>query len=142
MPGLFLAFISVQLAADELDDIDNYLQYSPSFSSSGQPSAEQFKALSEAGFKRVIYIAFTDNKTAIESEDRVVKSLAMDYVHIPVDFDQPTLDDFEDFACGNEPEWRYPHIAALPDQPAGIRLQFSLSGHIWRGGHVGCKVRP
>ena len=99
LPGLLLAFTSAQLAADELTDIDNYLQYSPSFSSSGQPSAGQLKALSKAGFKRVIYIAFTDNKTAIESEDRVVKSLAMDYVHIPVDFDQPTLDDFEDFAA-------------------------------------------
>jgi protein tyrosine phosphatase (PTP) superfamily phosphohydrolase (DUF442 family) len=99
LPGLLLAFTSAQLAADEPTDIDNYLQYSPSFSSSGQPSAGQLKALSKAGFKRVIYIAFTDNKTAIESEDRVVKSLAMDYVHIPVDFDQPTLDDFEDFAA-------------------------------------------
>ena len=99
LPGLFLAFVSVQLAADELTDIDNYLQYSPSFSSSGQPSAGQLEALSKAGFERVIYIAFTDNKTAIKSEDRVVKSLGMDYVHIPVDFDQPTLDDFEDFAA-------------------------------------------
>ena len=78
LPGLFLAFASLQLAADDIADIDNYLRYSPGFSSSGQPSAGQLKALSQAGFKRVIYIAFTDNKTAIESEDRVVKSLGMD----------------------------------------------------------------
>lgn len=59
LPGLLLAFTSAQLAADEPTDIDNYLQYSPSFSSSGQPSAGQLKALSKAGFKRVIYIAST-----------------------------------------------------------------------------------
>jgi protein tyrosine phosphatase (PTP) superfamily phosphohydrolase (DUF442 family) len=96
--GFLLIFFSTLPAADEFSKIDNYRQYSPYFSSSGQPSANQLKALSEAGFRRVIYLAFTDNKTAIESEDRVVKSLGMDYIHIPVDFDRPTLDDFEDFA--------------------------------------------
>ena len=97
--GLFLIFVSAHLQADDLSDIDNYRQYSPYFSSSGQPSAAQLKAVSEAGFKRVIYIAFSDNKTAIDAEDRVVKSLGMDYLHIPVDFDRPTLEDFEDFAA-------------------------------------------
>ena len=98
LAGLCLVFASLPLAADEVSDIDNYRQYSPYFSSSGQPDAKQFEELSKAGFHRIIYLAFTDNKTAIESEDRVVKSLGMDYVHIPVDFDRPTFDDFEDFA--------------------------------------------
>lgn len=97
--GLLLIFASLGLEASEITDIDNYLQYSPYFSSSGQPSADQLKALSGAGFKRVIYLAFSDNKTAIVSEDRVVKSLGMDYLQIPVDFDRPTLEDFEDFAA-------------------------------------------
>lgn len=96
--GLLLIVITTAYAADEISKIDNYRQYSENFSSSGQPDATQLKALAKDGFRRVIYLAFSDNKTAIESEDRVVKSLDMDYVHIPVDFDQPTLDDFEDFA--------------------------------------------
>ena len=94
-----LVLVSTRLSAGDVADIDNYRQYSPYLSSSGQPSAEQLSAVSEAGFKRVIYLAFSDNKTAIETEDRVVKSLAMDYVHIPVDFDRPTLRNFEDFAA-------------------------------------------
>ena len=97
--SLFLVFGSTQLSADELSVIDNYRQYSPYFSSSGQPSAGQLKAVSEAGFKRVIYLAFTDNKTAIKAEDRVVKSLGMEYLHIPVDFDRPAVEDFEAFAA-------------------------------------------
>jgi len=97
--GFVLMFINSQLLADDLSGIDNYRQYSPHFSSSGQPSAKQLKAVSEAGFERVIYIAFSDNKTAIDSEDRVVKSLGMDYLHIPVDFDRPTLVDFEEFSA-------------------------------------------
>jgi len=95
--GLLLIVVSTAHTTDDISEIDNYRQYDPNCSSSGQPDAKQLEALSKAGFRRVIYLAFTDNKTAIESEDRIVKSLGMDYVHIPVDFDRPTLDDFEDF---------------------------------------------
>jgi len=87
------------LATGNLSEIVNYREYSPQFSSSGQPTVGQLKAVSEAGFKRVIYLAFSDNHTAIEAEDRVVKKQGMDYVHIPVDFENPTLEDFEDFAA-------------------------------------------
>ena len=96
--GLLIGGNQLQ-AADDLSTIDNYREYSPQFSSSGQPSAEQLEIVSKAGFERVIYLAFSDNHTAIESEDRVVKSNGMDYVHIPVDFDKPDLQDFEDFAA-------------------------------------------
>lgn len=96
---LILLTGSSLLAANEVSDIINYREYSPQFSSSGQPTADQLKSVSEAGFKRVIYLAFSDNHTAIEAEDRVVKKLSMDYVHIPVDFENPTLEDFEDFAA-------------------------------------------
>lgn len=94
-----LLFSASLVAADDLSGIDNYRQYSPQFSSSGQPSVSQLEAVSEAGFERVIYLAFSDNQTAIEVEDRVVKKLGMDYVHIPVDFESPTIEDFEDFAA-------------------------------------------
>lgn len=54
--------------------------------------------IQEQGFERVIYLAFTDNDSAIEHEDRMVKQLGMDYVHIPVDYENPTLADFRTFA--------------------------------------------
>jgi protein tyrosine phosphatase (PTP) superfamily phosphohydrolase (DUF442 family) len=98
--GILIMLASAQLlAADGLSDIANYREYSPQFSSSGQPTAKQLKSVSETGFERVIYLAFSDNHTAIETEDRVVKKLGMDYVHIPVDFENPTLEDFEDFSA-------------------------------------------
>lgn len=97
--GFLLLLANLGLAADEVAEITNYRQYSPYFSSSGQPVAGQFRALQEAGFQRVVYLAFTDNKTAVEHEDRLVKSLGMDYLHLPVDFEQPDIADFEDFAA-------------------------------------------
>jgi protein tyrosine phosphatase (PTP) superfamily phosphohydrolase (DUF442 family) len=101
----FIILTAYPLAsADELSDISNYRQYSGLFSSSGQPTALQLEEIEQQGFERVIYLAFTDDHTAIEDEDRVVKQLGMDYVHIPVDWENPTLADFKTFAdvMGNE----------------------------------------
>ena len=84
--------------ADELSDISNYREYSPTFSSSGQPTKEQLELLREDGFERIVYIAFSNNGNAFADEDVVVKELGMDYVHIPVTWDQPTTSDFYAFA--------------------------------------------
>ena len=55
--GVFLTWASAGLADGEIADIVNYREYDANFSSSGQPDAAQLKLLSEAGFKRVVYIA-------------------------------------------------------------------------------------
>ena len=81
-----------------LDDISNYRQYSETFSSSGQPSKEQLKALSQDGFERIVYIAYTDHDNSLENEDRLVKELGMEYLHIPVEWSEPTKSDFYLFA--------------------------------------------
>ncbi len=90
-------FTSVSGAA-ELSEIRNYKEYSATFSSAGQPSQEQLEAVKAAGFERVVYIAFTNSRGAIEEEDAVVKELGMDYVHVPVIWDAPTKADFYAFA--------------------------------------------
>ncbi len=95
---LTVILLASNLLAADASKINNLIQYSDVFYSSGQPSKEQLKSLSESGFKKIIYLAFTSNSTAIAEEDKVVKSLGMDYVHIPVDFMTPTIEVFETFA--------------------------------------------
>lgn len=90
---------SVQSAADELTDINNFRQYSTTFASAGQPTLEQLPVLRAAGFERVIYIAWSDQAKALPNEDRLVANLGMDYLHIPVDWDAPTVADFQMFAA-------------------------------------------
>lgn len=82
----------------ELAKVMNFRQYSESFASAGQPTAEQYQTLRDAGFQRVIYIAFSDNRNAVPHADQIVKGLGMDYVHIPVDWNNPTTRDFYAFA--------------------------------------------
>ncbi len=89
-----------------VSEILNYRQYTPLFSSAGQPTREQIPLIKEAGYERVIYIAFNNGQTAIPEEDQLVKDLGMDYLHIAVDFNNPTIRDFNAFADAmqREPE--------------------------------------
>jgi protein tyrosine phosphatase (PTP) superfamily phosphohydrolase (DUF442 family) len=86
------------ISANELSDISNYREYSPNFASSGQPTKEQLELLRDEGFERIVYIAFSNSGKAFADEDVVVKELGMDYVHVPVIWDQPTAADFYAFA--------------------------------------------
>jgi protein tyrosine phosphatase (PTP) superfamily phosphohydrolase (DUF442 family) len=82
-----------------LDSITNFRQYSPTFASAGQPSREQFQAVRDAGYERVVYIAFTNSgENAIPEEDTIVKELGMEYLQIPVDFMTPLPSEFYVFA--------------------------------------------
>ncbi|MBL4572675.1 MAG: protein tyrosine phosphatase family protein [Gammaproteobacteria bacterium] len=89
-------------AVEEVDpalaEIVNFRQYSPTFASSGQPSREQFATIAENGFERIVYIAFTNNQNALADADLVIKGLGMEYMQVPVDFDNPLPADFYAFA--------------------------------------------
>jgi protein tyrosine phosphatase (PTP) superfamily phosphohydrolase (DUF442 family) len=93
---------STALAVEEppanLAEITNFRQYSASFASAGQPTEEQLQAVADAGFERVVYIAFTNNQNALPDEDQIVKRLGMEYMQVPVDFANPLPDDFYAFA--------------------------------------------
>jgi len=98
--GLLWSLISVAQPSGTpaLQDVLNYREYSPTFASAGQPTAAQFEVLRNAGYERIVYIAFTSNDNAVPNADRIVKGLGMDYLHIPVDWDNPLPRDFRTFA--------------------------------------------
>jgi protein tyrosine phosphatase (PTP) superfamily phosphohydrolase (DUF442 family) len=85
--------------AQSLDDIVNYREYSPTFASAGQPTEAQLTLVEDAGFERIVYIAFSTDGNAIANEDKIVRDLGMDYVQIPVVWSAPTVADFENFAA-------------------------------------------
>jgi protein tyrosine phosphatase (PTP) superfamily phosphohydrolase (DUF442 family) len=108
MKKLIAALISAALlspavyALEEVDpalaEITNFRQYSATFASAGQPTREQFQVIADQGFERIVYIAFTNNNNALADADQVVKGLGMEYMHVPVAFDNPLPDDFYAFA--------------------------------------------
>ena len=86
-------------AAEQLSDIKNYREYSDMFASAGQPGKKQLAMLRDAGFERIVYIAFTNSGAAFDNEDQIVKKLGMHYIQIPVDWEAPTANDFYAFAA-------------------------------------------
>ena len=91
---LVVALLSVPALAANIDEIVNYRSYSPTFASAGQPTAEQLPLIRDAGFERIVYVAFSDQTRSLANEDRLVKELGMEYVHIPVDWEAPTASDY------------------------------------------------
>jgi len=78
-------------------DIYNYQFLNEKLSSSGMPTAEQMKEVAEAGVQVVINLALTTSPGALPDEDKVVKSLGMKYIHIPVEWNSPTKQNLDDF---------------------------------------------
>jgi protein tyrosine phosphatase (PTP) superfamily phosphohydrolase (DUF442 family) len=85
------------IAVSSLESIMNFVQLAPDIGTSGQPDRSQFEAIREAGYDAVINLALATSDRAIDDEGSIVSGLGMRYVHIPVDFDSPTLDDLRTF---------------------------------------------
>jgi len=56
------------------------------------PTAEQMNSVAEAGVELVINLAPHDVPNAIPNEETLVKSLGMQYINIPVNWNTPTKD--------------------------------------------------
>lgn len=80
-----------------LEQIVNFYQINENIATSGQPVIEQFQAISAKGFEVLINLALSDSPNVIEDEHKIIKNLNMTYVHIPVDFKSPSLEDLELF---------------------------------------------
>lgn len=80
-----------------MEYIYNYLKVSDSIATSGQPTKEQFPAIKESGYQTVVNLALPTSANALPNEKKVVENLGMQYVHIPVIWENPTLEDVEQF---------------------------------------------
>ena len=90
--------LGVNVMGKKLEDIFNYLQISDLIATSGQPTESQIAAIKEAGYQVLINLAPLEKfETTLPNEAAFVESLGMEYVHIPVIWNKPTLEDFDRF---------------------------------------------
>lgn len=81
----------------KIEEIYNFLKLSDSVATSGQPTESQFAAIKESGYQVVVNLALPESSNALPNEQEIVESLGMEYVHIPVVWENPTLDDLARF---------------------------------------------
>ena len=77
--------------------IYNWRRVNERLTTSGQPTEKQLSELQGLGITHVINLGLHDHERALPNEAKSVSSLGMEYIHIPVDFDNPTASDFEQF---------------------------------------------
>jgi protein tyrosine phosphatase (PTP) superfamily phosphohydrolase (DUF442 family) len=80
-----------------LEAIHNFHPISEQILTAGQPCEDQFAAIQQAGCDVVINLALETSTNAIPHEAQLVAEHGMDYVHIPVIWENPTLSDFQTF---------------------------------------------
>ena len=78
--------------------IYNYYKVPNLFETSGQPNVQELKLLSKFGYQVIINLSIRPTlKAEIIAEEEILKSLKVKYIHLPVDFNNPTQEDFEKF---------------------------------------------
>lgn len=82
----------------EISDIYNYRCVGPKLATSGQPDEEELGAIAAQGYQVIVNISLHDDpRYSLPDETASVKALGLEYIHIPVRFDAPTVRDFEAF---------------------------------------------
>jgi protein tyrosine phosphatase (PTP) superfamily phosphohydrolase (DUF442 family) len=80
-----------------LENILNFVAYSDSLVTSGQPKAEEFALIHAAGYEIVINLATPASHNALINEAELVQQLGMKYIPIPVIWEKPLVEQFDLF---------------------------------------------
>jgi len=85
-----------------LPEIINWRRLDHRTTLSGQPTEEQLSQINELGISHIINLGPHTNNGALKDEAGTVTELGMTYIYIPVDFENPTNDDFTNFCNAME----------------------------------------
>ena len=80
-----------------INQIFNAIQIDDQILTAGQPSEDQLRALSTEGYKLIINLATIDPRYSLDDEEKACENLGMTYVHNPVEWTAPTVDDYRAF---------------------------------------------
>lgn len=78
---------------NDLEEIYHYSEISPELGTSGMPSRQQFALIARSGYQIVINLARDDSPGQLPDEASLVHALGMEYVHIPVEWEDPQVQD-------------------------------------------------
>ena len=79
------------------EDIRNFLALSEYLFTVGMPKADQLTDAAKKGVQTVINLTVTDADDALPNEKELVDLLGVEYIHIPIEWDNPTRQNLDDF---------------------------------------------
>ena len=120
-----------------VEDIFNFVSINEQISTGGQPTQEQFEAAREEGYTAVINLAPVDaENNALEDEEGLLASLGLDYVHIPMVWDDPKPEQFNAFCSAME---KVGNQKVLVHCAANYRVSAVISSYAIK--HLGWSVK-
>ena len=75
----------------------NFHQITENIGTSGQPSQDELIEVAELGVTTVVNLAMHDSENALENEGSLVTALGMSYIHFPIPFEAPSVDQLRKF---------------------------------------------
>jgi protein tyrosine phosphatase (PTP) superfamily phosphohydrolase (DUF442 family) len=79
--------------------IYNWQRLDNRITTSGQPTEKQLADIHALGVRHIVNLGLHTHEKALPDEAASVSRLGMTYIHIPVDFQNPTDDDFDQFCA-------------------------------------------
>ena len=79
--------------------IYNWQRLDNQITTSGQPTEKQLADIHALGVRHIVNLGLHTHEKALPDEAASVSRLGMTYIHIPVDFQNPTDDDFDQFCA-------------------------------------------
>ena len=80
-----------------MENIYNFLKLSDSLFSSGMPTPEQISSIAKNDVQVVINLATSKSEGWMINEQELMEAQNITYYNIPVDWENPTMDDLNDF---------------------------------------------
>ena len=108
-------YLGINTMGDKLENIFNYLKLSELIATGGQPTENQLSLVKNSGYQVVINLALPTSENALPDEKTSVESLGMKYINIPIDFNNPTVENFDRFCevmQEHQQQPRFIHCAA------------------------------
>src|SRR6516164_4815703 len=79
--------------------IYNWRRLDDRITTSGQPTEQQLADIQALGVRHIVNLGLHTHEKALPDEAASVARLGMTYIHIPVDFQNPTDQDFDQFCA-------------------------------------------
>lgn len=96
-------YLLVFVEPHDPEKIFNYYKIEGLFPTSGQPTAKELTMLARNGYELVINLAPNSLlEGAVILEEKILEKHDVKYIHLPVDFSNPTDEDFEKFVSAIE----------------------------------------
>jgi protein tyrosine phosphatase (PTP) superfamily phosphohydrolase (DUF442 family) len=83
--------------------IYNWRRLDNRITTSGPPTEKQLSDIHALGVRHIVNLGLQTHEKALPDEAGSVSRLGMAYIHISVDFQNPTDDDFDQFSAAREP---------------------------------------